>query len=154
MVSRLALGFVVAASAVLALTAARAAEEEAKKAEIKCPVSGQAADKEHAVAYKGGKVYFCCPNCPKAFEKETAKFATKANHQLVLTKQAEQKKCPISGRDLNKAQTSKVADVEVVFCCPNCKGKVDAADKKEQLELVFSDKAFDKAYEVKKQEKK
>ncbi|MGC1275403.1 MAG: hypothetical protein WBC44_16980 [Planctomycetaceae bacterium] len=155
MVSRLALGFLVAASAVLAFTAARAAEEgEEKKVEIKCPVSGKAADKANAVAYKGAEVYFCCMNCPKAFEKDTAKFATKANHQLVATEQAEQKKCPITGRPLNKEQTVKVADVEVTFCCPNCKGKVAKAEGKEQLELVFSDKAFEKAYEVKKEEKK
>jgi YHS domain-containing protein len=154
MLSRIALGFVVAASAVLGFSAVRAAEEKAdKKVELKCPVSGKAADKANAVAYKGGEVYFCCMNCPKAFEKDTAKFATKANHQLAATGQAEQKKCPLTGRPLNKEQTVEVADVEVTFCCPNCKGKVAKAEGKEQLELVFADKAFDKAYEVKKEEK-
>ncbi|HEX6984888.1 MAG TPA: YHS domain-containing protein [Planctomycetaceae bacterium] len=152
MVSRLALGFVVAASAVSALTAARAADEEGKKVEVKCPVSGKPINKEHSVAYKGGEVYFCCPNCPKAFEKDTAKFATKANHQLVLTEQAEQKKCPITGRPLNKEQKVTVAGAEVTFCCPNCKGKVAKAEGEEQMELVFSDKAFEKAYEVKKED--
>ena len=35
----------------------------------KCPVSGKAAAKDHAVDFEGGKVYFCCDNCPKAFER-------------------------------------------------------------------------------------
>ena len=155
MLSRIAPGLMVAASAVLVFSAAGAAEKEGeKKVELKCPVSGQAADKANAVAYKGGEVYFCCMNCPKAFEKETAKFATKANHQLAATGQAKQTKCPLTGRPLNKEQTVEVAGVEVTFCCPNCKGKVAGAEGKEQLELVFADKAFDKGYEVKKKEKK
>jgi predicted RNA-binding Zn-ribbon protein involved in translation (DUF1610 family) len=155
MVSRLALGLAVAASAVLALTAARAAEEEGKKkVEIACPVTGKPINKEHSVAYKEAKVYFCCPNCPKAFEKDTAKFATKANHQLVLTEQAVQKKCPITGQPTKEEQMVEVAAAKVHFCCPNCKGKVAKAEGKEQLELVFADKAFAKGFEVKKEEKK
>jgi YHS domain-containing protein len=42
-----------------------------------CPVSGRPISAEHAVAYKDSKVYFCCPNCPKAFEADPAKFAAK-----------------------------------------------------------------------------
>jgi YHS domain-containing protein len=158
MMSRFALGLAVAASAVLALSVARAADDpgkdKEKKIEVKCPVSGKPIDKEHHVAYKGAEVYFCCPNCPKAFEKDTAKFATKANLQLVQTEQAVEKKCPLTGRPLNKEQVVAIEGVDVQFCCMNCKGKVAKMDKKEQVETVFADKAFDKAYEVKKEEKK
>lgn len=152
MLTRLVLGLAVAASGMLALTAARAADEK-KEVEVKCPVSGKPISKEHAVAYKEGEVYFCCPNCPKAFEKDTAKFATKANHQLVLTEQYEQAKCPLTGNKLNPEQTVEVADVEVQFCCGNCKGKVAKAEGEEQINLVFADKAFDKGFQ-KKEEKK
>jgi YHS domain-containing protein len=69
----------------LALVTLTAAEE--KKVEPQCPVSGKAISKEFTVAYKGAKVYFCCPNCPKAFEKSPEKFVAKANHQLVQTGQ-------------------------------------------------------------------
>lgn len=156
MLTRLALGLAVAASGMLALTAARAAEEEKKEVEIKCPVSGQKASKDNAVAYKEGEVYFCCMNCPKAFEKDTAKYATKANHQLVLTEQYEQAKCPITGQKLNPEQKTEVAGLEVNFCCGNCKGKVEKAEGDEQVALVFADKAFDKAFQKKeeKEEKK
>lgn len=154
MVARFALGLAVAASAMLALTASYAAEEGKEKAAVACPVSGKPIDKAHHVAYKGAEVYFCCPNCPKAFEKDTAKFATKANLQLVQTEQAEEKKCPLTGRPLNKEQMVSIEGVDVMFCCANCKGKVAGMDKKEQVEAVFAEKPFEKAYEVKKAEKK
>jgi len=115
-----------------------------------CPVSNKAIDTDKFVEYKGGKVYFCCGNCPKAFQKDTAKFSTKANHQLVVTKQAKQEKCPLSGGPLNDEATVEVGGVTVKFCCEKCQGKVAAAKGDEQAELVFSNKAFDKAYTVAK----
>ena len=45
--------------------------------QTKCPVSGKPIDPEKTVEYKGKKVYFCCPNCPAAFEKDPEKFADK-----------------------------------------------------------------------------
>src|SRR5262245_24204769 len=42
-----------------------------------CPVSGKPINPEHSVEYKGKKVYFCCPNCPAAFEKDPEKFIDK-----------------------------------------------------------------------------
>lgn len=67
------------------LTLSLQAEDKEAKFEPKCPVSGKKAIEAQAVDYKGGKVYFCCPGCPPAFKKDTAKFAAKANHQLVGT---------------------------------------------------------------------
>ena len=71
-------------------------DKPVKKAEAKftakCPVSGAAAKKEQATAYKEKEVYFCCEKCKAAFEADNAKYATKANHQLVQTKQFKQKK--------------------------------------------------------------
>jgi YHS domain-containing protein len=119
---------------------------------ILCPVSGKAVKAESSLDYKGGKVYFCCDKCPAAFEKDTAKFATKANLQLVATGQAKQVKCPIAGKDLNAATAIEVGGVKVAFCCNNCKGKVNKAEGDEQLNLVFSDEAFKKGFEVQKAE--
>ena len=42
--------------------------------QTKCPVSGKPINAEATVEYEGKKVYFCCPNCPAAFEAEPAKF--------------------------------------------------------------------------------
>jgi YHS domain-containing protein len=47
----------------------------------KCPVSGHEfvvkEDSPHA-EYNGKTYYFCCPDCPKAFEANPEKFASKA----------------------------------------------------------------------------
>src|SRR5260221_5220632 len=86
--------FVVAASVALLATSLYAADA-IKLDGIKCPVAGTKAAKAGTeVDYKGGKVFFCCDNCPKAFAADKAKFAEKANHQLAATKQAKQVKCP------------------------------------------------------------
>lgn len=123
------------------------ADEDGDKLKgVKCPVSGKPAVEDKTVAYKEGEVYFCCPGCPGAFKKDTAKFATKANHQLAQTGQYEEAKCPLSGRGLNEDTVVEVAGVEVTFCCPNCQGKVADAEGDAQLEMVFSDKAFAKAF--------
>jgi hypothetical protein len=130
----------------------RAAEES--KVELKCPVSGQPAKADKTLEHNGATVEFCCENCPKAFKADTAKFAAKANAQIVLSGQAKQVKCPLSGGKLNPEMKSTVAGVEVQFCCDKCKGKVDAAKGDEQANLVLSDAAFKKGFEVKKAEEK
>ena len=115
---------------------------------ITCPVSKKPVKEEHAVAYKEASVYFCCPNCPKAFTKDTAKFAAKANHQLVATKQAKQIACPLSGQKTVDSTAVKIAGTEVKFCCEKCQGKVAKAKDDEQITLAFNDKAFEKAFKV------
>lgn len=129
------------------------AEEKDKLNGAKCPISDKAAKADHAVDYRDGKVYLCCGGCPDAFAKDKAKYSTKANHQLALTGQTKQEKCPLSGGDLNKDATADVNGVKVTFCCNNCKGKVEKAKDSEKLELVFADKAFDKGFKVEKAKK-
>ncbi|MBS0204075.1 MAG: hypothetical protein JSS49_14310 [Planctomycetes bacterium] len=137
-------------TAVLAVGLAAFAAEEKAKFKATCPVSGKPALEDKTAAYKDAKVYFCCENCPKAFAKDTAKFATKANQQLAATGQATQGKCPLSGGKLNPEATVDVGGVKVTFCCNNCQGKVAEAKGDAQAELVFSDTAFAKGFTVKK----
>lgn len=129
----------------LLVSAAFAADEVKVKLDgVKCLMNPKAAAKaEKSVDYKGGKVFFCCDNCPKKFDAK--KQSTAANHQLVQSGQAKQAKCPLSGGDLNAEQTLKVAGADVGFCCDKCKGKVAAAKEADQIEMVFADAAFDKA---------
>lgn len=143
----------VALAAVVLLTYNVNSEESKKKFSAVCPVSGKAAIETSAADYKGGQVYFCCENCPKAFAKNSEKYAAKANHQLVSTGQAKQVKCPIAGRPVNEAHSVSIAKVEVGFCCPNCKGKVEKAEGDAQIDLVFNDAAFKKGFEVAKKTK-
>ena len=118
--------------------------------ELKCPVSGKPATKDHAVKYKDGQVFFCCDNCPKAFEENTKKFATKANMQLVESGQYKQTKGPLSGEAVDASTAVKVGDLSVSFCCDKCKAKFEAAKDKKQLNMAFGDKAFAKAFEKNK----
>lgn len=45
--------------------------------QTKCPVSGKAINAKCSTDYKDKKVYFCCPNCLKAFNESPDKFADK-----------------------------------------------------------------------------
>jgi YHS domain-containing protein len=146
--------FAVLVAAAVAITASLNAEDKKDPLEgIMCPVSGKQVKADATVDYKGAKVYMCCPGCPAGFEKDTAKYAAKANAQLVATGQAKQAKCPISGGATKEGTEVKVASTKVAFCCKNCQGKVAKAEGDDQLNLVFSDEAFGKGFEVKKAEK-
>lgn len=114
----------------------------------KCPVSGKKANPEACAMYKGAKVCFCCENCLAAFKKNTAKFAPKANMQLVATGQAVQEKCPFSGGKIKDGTEVTVDGVTVKFCCNNCQKKANNA--KDKIALIFGDKAFNKGFKVKK----
>lgn len=122
------------------------AAEDIKLDGVKCIVATKNdAKMDKTREYKGGKVFFCCDNCPKKFDADQKPFATRANHQLVATEQAKQHKCPITGKDLNKDTEITVNGAKVQFCCDMCKAKVEKAEGDKKLELVFSDEAWKKA---------
>ena len=136
--------------AVFAIGLMAFAADEKKEFKATCPVSGKAALEDKTADYKGGKVYFCCGDCPTEFAKNTAKYATKANLQLAATGQAKEVKCPLSGQKLNPDTTVDVSGVKVTFCCNKCQAKVSEAKGDAQVDLVFAETPFDKAFEVKK----
>jgi hypothetical protein len=137
--------------AVLLVVAATVVAAEIKLDGVKCVVADRAANPEKSADFKGGKVYFCCGNCAGKFASDSEKFATKANHQLVATKQFEQKFCPFSGGKLNPDTAVKLAGVEVAFCCDSCKGKVESTDgEAKKVDLVFNNKSFEKGFAKKK----
>lgn len=124
---------------------------EIETAEALCPVAKtRAVNAAQSVAHAGGKVFFCCGNCKAAFEKDASKFTARANHQLVVTKQATQKACPFSGGPTDDDQSVTVAKAKVKFCCGNCQGKAAKMDEADQIDALFSKTAFNKGFEVKK----
>jgi hypothetical protein len=137
--------FLVSAFAVFAVAGVTVWAEDIKLDGIKCIVAPKPASADKSADYKEGKVFFCCGNCAGKFAEDSKKFATNANMQLVATKQYEQKSCPLSGGPLNAETAIKVGEAKVSFCCNNCKGKVESTEGKEQLELVYGEKAFEKA---------
>ena len=123
--------------------------------DVKCVMNPKGAAKATSSAeYNGGTVYFCCDNCKGKFTKEPKKFAAAANAQLVATKQAKQVNCPLMGKPAKDDITVKVAGVEVKLCCAGCKKKVAGKEGAEQVELVFSPKAFKKGFEMAKKDDK
>ena len=145
----------IAAFSLQAVHSEDAAKKETEEVKLLCPVSGKPVQMDKFVAYKGGKVYLCCGGCPAVFKKDPAKYAVKANHQLVASGQYVETGCPISGGKLNPETAITLAGVKVAFWCNNCKGKVEGEkDADAQMELVFSDKAFEKGFKPKKSAKK
>ncbi|MGQ0635821.1 MAG: hypothetical protein ACT4QC_14515 [Planctomycetaceae bacterium] len=138
------------------LLIATAFAAEPKLDGVKCVMADKnAAKAEKSLDYKGGKIYFCCDNCPKKFDEKNAKHATKANHQLVATGQTKQGKCPISGQDFKADKEMTINGAKVNFCCDMCIGAVKKKEGDAQLEAVFGDDAFKKAdFKVEKAEKK
>ena len=136
------------ASAFAVLFAGVSVAEEISLEGIKCPVSGKPAVEAGVADYNGGKVYFCCPNCPKAFAANTAKFAAKANLQLVQTGQAKQFQCPLKGKPAKDTHSVSVEGVEIGLCCPGCKKKASSLEGDDLVNLLFSDAAFKKGFKV------
>ncbi len=117
---------------------------------VKClMVAKKDANKDKASKWKEGKVFFCCSGCLGKFEKldekGKEKISAKANHQLVATKQYEQKGCPFSGGKIDESTEIKVGGAALAFCCGNCKAKAEKIDEDKQVAELFSEKAFKKA---------
>jgi uncharacterized membrane protein/YHS domain-containing protein len=50
------------------------AEGEIKLANSECPVTGEMVDPKYTIVYQGEEIQFCCPNCPKTFWEDPAKY--------------------------------------------------------------------------------
>ncbi len=142
-------GILVGVASVALLTLTVYAAEEVKLDGIKCVMNPKAAAKaEKSVDYKGGKVFFCCSNCPKGFAKKIeAKdelTAAKGNAQLVATKQATQTKCVFSGGPAKDGTEVTVAGAAIKFCCNNCQAKAKKMSGDEQLLALIGDAAYKK----------
>lgn len=141
---------ITALASVAVLAVAVYAAEEIKLDGIKCVMNPKAAAKAAKSAdYKGGKVFFCCDNCPKGFAKKIEAgdklVAAKGNAQLVATKQVKQTKCPFSGGPCKGGTDVTVAGAKVYFCCNNCQKKADGLTGDDQLLQVLGDEAYAKA---------
>jgi len=133
--------------AVMAIAAVTVVAGEIKLDGVSCVVASRDAQMSKSAEYKDAKVFFCCNGCAGKFAKSPEKYTEQANRQLVETGQYEQKACPISGAPLSGNNETVVADVKVGFCCGKCEAKVEGADEKKQLVLVFGEEAFEKAFE-------
>ena len=119
---------------------------------VKCVNCGEKqAVAELSVDYKDGKVYFCSEDCladfQQAMKQKEDPLSIKANHQLVLSGQYEQVRCPIVGKELDSSVSTQVAGIKIRFCCEDCQATVEeAVDLPAKAELVFSESAFARAF--------
>jgi YHS domain-containing protein len=128
----------VAAMAVVALVAVHSLRA-ADAPELKCPVSGQPTKADKTADFNGGKVQFCCDQCPKAFAKDPAKYAAKANLQLAQTGQLKQTACPLTAKPVAADKSVDVAGVKVGLCCGGCLAKASKVSGDELVTLIFTD---------------
>jgi YHS domain-containing protein len=132
----------------LAVSGLTTAEDAAQEKEFKatCPVSGKPAVETAVLELPrgGGKVYFCCENCPKAFKADPKRFELKVQRQMLETGQIAQVACPVSGKPVNKEVKAELGQAKVGFCCEKCLAKFNEADDDGKLKLVFAklDKGF------------
>lgn len=127
------------------------AKFEPKLTGIKCVVSGQAANKDYWCKFKKGKIFFDCNASRRKFLSEKTSFIIKANHQLAVTGQYVQIKCPIklAAIDSQRQIKKSVAGVELQFCCEACqKQLVDKANAHEQIRFIFDNQRFNAIFQA------
>ena len=123
-----------------------AADTKIDLTKIKCLIAAdKAVAEDKSSDWKDSKVYFCCGNCLKKFDGDKKAFASTANHQLIATKQVEQKACPFSGGKLNKDAFVEFKGATVSFCCSNCKGDAEKMSDDDKLTKLFGEDAYAKA---------
>lgn len=115
---------------------------------VGCLFGDDPADEKLGISYKGGKLYFCCKDCAQKFKKDPARYAVEAHRQLVKTGQAEQTKCPLTGKAFDTALSVDVAGSKVNLCCQACQTKLEAANDDARLELVFANKPFARGFKL------
>ena len=130
-----------------------AADSKMDLTKLKCMFADKVVDAEKSSEWKESKVYFCCGNCLKKFEGDKKSFASKANHQLISSKQVEQKTCPFSGGPLKSDFSVEFKGATVGFCCAGCKEKATKMSDDDKLEKLFGEDAYAKAKFAKAEKK-
>lgn len=121
----------------LAAMAAVALAVPAIKVEPFCPVSEQPCDPKVSLDFHAGRIWFCCRECKQTFEDDPAPYTAAAHHQMVLLRQFVQRACPLEGAPVAAGTKLDIGGVEVGFCSPACRSRVEKAAVADQLQLVF-----------------
>lgn len=115
---------------------------------VKCVVTGRQVGSEYSSKYKSGVVYFDCNNSRLKFDADPKWYATKANHQLVVTSQYFQSKCPVSQLEwVSSDHQLQIAGVQISCCCHRCLTQLKQIDDaKVLIERIFADRNFDSIF--------
>jgi len=115
-----------------------------------CPITGKDVNATKTVEYEKQLIGFCCDDCKGKFESDPKKYIGKvkefkkskkaADEEIAFAADPINKKCPVSGKDVNKEKTSDYEGQTIGFCCDDCKGKFD----KEPAKYIGKVKEFKK----------
>ena len=117
---------------------------------IKCVVSGKGVNKNYSCPFKKGKVFFDCNESRRKFIDDRTAYIIKANHQLAVTGQYFQTKCPIKNSqiDRNSKVRKSIAGVEIGFCCRACVDQISTkANIHEQIRFIFDNRKFNSIFQ-------
>ena len=126
---------------------------------VKCVVDGNLqCNIQHAVEYGQGKVFFSSQAAAKRFQvgvvnklkagqKPQRSLLLKANHQLALTDQVKQQRCPVTGKPIEKEHRLLIAGVSVFFHDLAAKEKIQSAESTwHRAQQVFASGVFTNSF--------
>ena len=115
---------------------------------VKCIISGQPVNQRFVCDYKSGKLFFDCEASRNRFIKDKTAYITKANHQLVVTKQFVQVRCPVQDKAISLDQKRAIAGVQICFCCDKCQQHFqDGSNTHQQIRYLFGPQNFDTIFQ-------
>jgi YHS domain-containing protein len=109
----------------------------------KCPITGKDVNPTKTSEYEKQTIGFCCDDCKGKFESDPKKYIGKVkefkkqksssvSENCCCCEAADpiNKKCPVTGKDVNPTKTSDYEKQTIGFCCDDCKGKFESDPKK------------------------
>lgn len=125
---------------------------------VKCPVNGRLqCQVRHAVKWREGQVYFSSRAAVDDFRSRNSPadvhkylkpaLILKANHQLVLTGQYTQRRCPITGNFTSDEFQIRIAGVKIYLHDAIAKKRLQEIESTlGRAKLVFADSTFAKTF--------
>ena len=136
---------------------------------VKCIIDGnQQCRIEHSVEFNWdqnsvdqkclGKIFFSSQHAANQFQARVVKklkldqqpassLLLKANHQLALTSQVKQQKCPVTGKSIDQEHQLLIAGVKVCFHDAAARNKVESLESTwQRAERVFASQVFAKSF--------
>ncbi len=99
--------------------AQRKALVDLPKVQVACPVSGKGVDTKKFVERDEEKIFFCCGNCVKKFEKDPDRYKVGLANSYTY-----QTLCPVMEKEINPSVFMETRAGKVYFCCKMCDEKL------------------------------
>lgn len=102
------------------------------------PVSTQ-----HSLVYRKGRLFFSSAASVETYRKDPKGFQSRANFQLVVTKQYLQHACPLSGETPDEdGAMIRIGGIDIEVLCADCAKEISNDPLEEQIEMLFDADGF------------